>query len=187
MSERAIRKPEDVDDLMLVVYDQLRQLAAGYLHRETSQLLLEPAALVHEVYLRLASAPDLDCKNSMHFFAIAAVAMRRVLIDHARQRRALKRDLSGSRLSLDLVTTTGRRAVDILEVDDALHKLASLHPRWSRIIELRFFAGLSHDQVSSVLGVSRKTVVQDWGRARQWLAAELSAGDMRSDGTSAAP
>ena len=163
-----------VNDQMAVVYDHLYHLAASYLRSETNELMLEPASLVHEAYLRLASSPTLSWKNQAHFFAIAAVAMRRVLIDHARQRRALKRDLSGSRISLELITKAGSRDVDILEVDDAIEKLAALHPRWSRIVELRFFAGLDHDDVANVLNVSRKTVVQDWGQARSWLAEELA-------------
>lgn len=162
------------NELMPIVYDQLQDLAAGYLRRDSADHMLEPAVLVNEAYLRLAARPAGSFKSSEHFFAVAAIAMRRVLIDQARQRRAQKRGLGRAGVSLELVTLTGPREVDILEVDEAITALARVNERASRIVELRFFAGLSHDQVAAVLGVSRKTVVQDWAFARQWLADALS-------------
>ena len=161
-------------DLMPVVYEQLRMLAAGYLRGDHTDNMLEPAVLVNEAYLRMAANPPGTWKSEEHFFAVAAIAMRKVLIDQARRRRTLKRGYGQARVSLELVTATGPRDVDIREVDDALNTLAGINERASRIVELRFFAGLTNDQIARVLAVSRKTVVKDWGEARVWLAEELS-------------
>ena len=114
------QQPGTVNELMIELYDELRSLAAKYLRRESRQLMLEPAALVHEAYLRLRKNPSYAWKNKPHFFGMAALAMRHVLVDHARSRKALKREFSGSRISLELVTSKGPRDVDIREVDDAL-------------------------------------------------------------------
>lgn len=159
---------------MPLVYDQLRGLAASYLRRDTQEPMLEPALLVNEAYLRLASHPPGSFKSKEHFLAVAAIAMRKILIDHARRRHALKRGYGRARVSLELVTKSGPREIDICEVDDALNALAAINERASRGVELRFFAGLTHDDVARVLGVSRKTVVNDWIEARKWLAEELA-------------
>jgi RNA polymerase sigma factor (TIGR02999 family) len=160
--------------LMPLVYEQLRALATGYLKREVAEPMLEPAVLVNEAYLRLAAHPARSWKSKEHFMAVAAMAMRKVLIDEARRRCALKRGHGRSRVSLELVTKTGPRDIDIREVDDALNTLAGINERASRGVELRFFAGLTHDEIARVLGVSRKTVVNDWMQARSWLAEELA-------------
>lgn len=162
------------DQLMPLVYDQLRNLAGSYLKREKRDQLLEPSVLVHETYLRLVDSPGTWIDQS-HFLAIAAFAMRRVLVDHVRKRRALKRGFGHARVSLDSVdTATGTRSVGIREIDEALLTLEREQPRRARVVELRFFAGLNHEQIAVVLGLSRKTVVADWGKARDWLAQELS-------------
>lgn len=162
------------DELMPIVYDQLRALAGSYIQRERHDLSLEPSMLVNETYLRMVKAPEHAWIDQNHFLAVAAVAMRRILVDHARKRRALKRGFGHARVSLDNVATTdGSRTVGIAEIDEALTKLEAEHPRQVRVVELRFFAGLSHEQIAIVLGVSRKTVVSDWGRARDFLAEEL--------------
>ena len=160
--------------LMPMVYNHLRALAASYLKREAVDYMLEPAVLVNEAYLRLAGQPPGYFNSKEHFLAVAAGAMRKILIDHARQRRALKRGFGHARVSLELVVKSGPRDIDIREVDEALNTLAKINERASRIVELRFFAGLSHDGVARVLGVSRKTVVQDWTFARRWLAVALT-------------
>ncbi|MHC4093867.1 MAG: ECF-type sigma factor [Planctomycetota bacterium] len=170
----ADRIPETANDLMPKVYEQLRALAAGYLRRDTNEPMLEPAVLVNEAYLRLAAQPPGSWKSKEHFMAVAAMAMRKILIDQARRRCALKRGFGRARVSLELVTKTGPREIDILEVDDALNALAEINKRASRGVEMRFFAGLTHDEVARALGVSRKTVVNDWMQARSWLAAELA-------------
>lgn len=162
------------NELMPMVYDQLQQLAAAYLRREGGDMMLEPAVLVNEAYLRLAARPPGSFHDSEHFFAVAAMAMRKVLIDQARQRRAQKRGGGQAGVSLELVTITGPREVDILEVDEALTALGSVNERASRIVELRFFAGLTTERVARILGVSRKTVDHDWSFARKWLADALS-------------
>ena len=166
--------PTTTDKLITEVYEHLRALAAGYLRRDTAEPLLEPAVLVNEAYLRLALRPSDKWKSREHFLAVAAMAMRKVLIDEARRRRALKRGFGRSRVSLELVTRTGPRDVGILEVDDALKSLASINERGSGAVVLRFFAGLTHDEIARVQGVSRKTVVNDWSQARNWLAEELA-------------
>jgi RNA polymerase sigma factor (TIGR02999 family) len=166
--------PASANDLMPLVHDQLRNLAASYLRRNASEPMLEPSVLVNEAYLRLAGQPAGSWTGKDHFMAVAAIAMRKILIDHARRRCALKRGYGRARVSLELVTRSGPREIDILEVDDALNGLAQLNERASRGVELRFFAGLTHDDVARVLGISRKTVVSDWIEARNWLAEQLA-------------
>jgi RNA polymerase sigma factor (TIGR02999 family) len=161
---------------MPVVYEQLRSLAAGYLRRDQRDQMLEPAVLVNETYLRLAADPPGSWKSVDQFLSVAAGAMRRVLIDHARRRRALKRGFGSATVSFELATAAGPVDVDVRALDDALKTLASIDEQASRIVELRFFGGLSHEQTARVLGVSRKTVVKHWLRARDWLAEELSDG-----------
>ncbi|MHC5004032.1 MAG: ECF-type sigma factor [Planctomycetota bacterium] len=162
------------DDLMPAVYEQLRALASGYLRRETADQILEPAVLVNETYLKLAQNPPGSWTSREHFMSVAAMAMRKILIDHARRRRTLKRGFGRSKVSLDVLTVEGRREVDIRLIDAALRDLTEVNRRAGQIVELRFFAGLTHGQVAEVLGVSRKTVVADWQMAREWLARRLS-------------
>ncbi len=166
--------PASTKDLMPQVYEQLRSLAAKYLRHDTNEPMLEPAVLVNEAYLRLAGQPAGSWNSKEHFMAVAAMAMRKILIDQARRRCALKRGFGRARVSLELVTRSGPREIDIQEVDEALKALARINSRASHGVEMRFFAGLTHDQVAKVLGVSRKTVVNDWIEARNWLAEELA-------------
>lgn len=174
MAESAGPEAPSANDLMPLVYDQLRNLAAAYLRRDAAEPMLEPALLVNEAYLRLVANPPGSWKNKEHFLAVAAIAMRKILIDQSRRRHALKRGFGRSKVSLDLVTRSGPREIDILEVDDALKAFERINERACRGVELRFFAGLTHDDVARVLGVSRKTVVADWAQARAWLAEELA-------------
>ena len=166
--------PTTTDDLITEVYEQLRGLAGAYLKRDAAEPMLEPALIVNEAYLRLAAQPPDKWKNKEHFLVVAAMAMRKVLIDHARRRHTLKRGFGRARVSLELVTRTGPREIDILEVDDALKGLAAINERASCAVVLRFFAGLTHDEIARVQAVSRKTVVNDWIQARNWLADELA-------------
>jgi len=168
------------DALLPLVYDQLRALAGSYLKHERGDNMLEPGALVHETYLRLIENPPESWNGTGHFFAVAACAMRKVLIDHARRRRALKRGFGHARVSLDFVTSSGTREIEFQELDVILDRFAAIDERACRVVELRFFTGLTNEQVAQVLGVSRKTVVQDWGRAREWLAKELGDGTLHS-------
>ena len=168
---------DSTDALLALVYDQLRALAGSYLKHERGDNMLEPGALVHETYLRLIENPPESWNGTGHFFAVAACAMRKVLIDHARRRRALKRGFGHARVSLDFVTGNGTREVEFQELDVILDRLAAVDERACRVVELRFFTGLTNEQVAQVLGVSRKTVVQDWGRAREWLAQTINERD----------
>jgi RNA polymerase sigma factor (TIGR02999 family) len=162
------------DRLMAVVYDELRRRAAAHLRRERPGHTLQPTALVNEAYLRLVGQRA-AWKNRGQFFGVAAEIMRRILVDRARARRAAKRSGQWSRVSLDPSLTVARQdAVDVLDLDAALTRLAALDSRKSRIAELRFFAGLSLEETGDALGVSLATVERDWQAARAWLFKELS-------------
>lgn len=164
--------------LFQVVYGELRRLAAYHMRGERAGHTLQTTALVHEVYLRLAGQ-DVDWKNRGHFFAVAARAMRRILVDHARRRRAAKRGGGVAPSPLDSVVPAIDPAVDLLDLDAALETLETLDPREARVVELRFFAGLSVPEVALALGVSDATVERDWVTARAWLRRELSGGEAR--------
>ncbi len=159
---------------MALVYDELRALAASYLRRERADHTLQTTALVHEAYLRLTGQHGTIWQNRGHFFGIAAQAMRRVLVDHARRRKAEKRS-GGRAITLPDDLTPGAVEPDeILAVDQALERLAVLDPRQARIVELRYFAGLTVEKTAAVLEVSPATVKRDWVSAKAWLQRELS-------------
>jgi RNA polymerase sigma factor (TIGR02999 family) len=165
-------------DLMEAVYGELRRLARGYLRRERRDHSLPPTALVHEAYLRLVDQRRVPWQNRAHFFAIAAHLMRRILVDHARARGAAKR---GDSVTVPLEEADARLHlpdVDVLALDIALDKLASIDDRQSRLVELRFFAGLTVVEAAAVLGIAPITVKRDWALARAWLYRELR-GDAR--------
>jgi len=160
--------------LLPVVYDELRRLAASYLRRERPGQTLQPTALVHEAYLRLAKARDLSWQNRSHFLAIAANSMRQILVERARGRHALKRGGARERITLD----EGRLAapapeVDVLALDQALTRLAALDAEQARIVELRYFGGLTIEEVAETLDRSPATVKRAWTVARAWLHREL--------------
>ncbi len=160
--------------LIPLIYNELRRLARRYLNRERPDHTLESAALVHEAYLRLARQEDCPWQNRAHFFGVAAQLMRHILVDHARGRRAAKRGAGAPRLALDpKIALPQKREVDLVALDDALNRLARLDPEQSRIIELRFFSGLSIEETSVVLGISPATVKRDWTTARAWLQREM--------------
>jgi RNA polymerase sigma-70 factor, ECF subfamily len=162
--------------LMPLVYDELRALAASFMRLEPPDHTLQPTALVHEAYLRLIDQTGVDWQGRAHFFAIAARMIRRVLIDHSRQRKSARRGGDASRTMLsDTAAITPGRNLDLLMLDDALHRLAELHPKQANVVEMRFFGGLTNDEVAHVLGVSRKTVVKHWSIARAWLSRELDS------------
>lgn len=167
-----------LETLMPLVYGELRRVAGNYLKQEKQGHTLSPTALVHEAYLRLVTQ-KLPWQNRAHFFSVAAQMMRRILVDHARSHRYLKR--GGGALTLELseaLATPERREIDLLALDDALHSLAKLDERQSRMVELRFFAGLSIEETSEVLGVSAPTVKREWASARAWLFREISRGSV---------
>jgi RNA polymerase sigma-70 factor, ECF subfamily len=162
------------DRLLPIVYGELRRQAARQLRSERGGHTLQPTALVHEVYLRLAQPRRIPWQSRAEFFAAAAQAMRRILVDHARKRAAAKRAGNWTRIELgDEVAIAGQRELDLLGLDDALDRLAELDPRHARIVELRFFGGLSVPETASVLKVSTATVKRDWSLARAWLHRRL--------------
>jgi RNA polymerase sigma factor (TIGR02999 family) len=161
-------------ELVPLVYGELRRLAHHYLRSERPDHTLQSTALVHEAYLRLVSQEPNGLQNRAHFFAVASQLMRQILVDFARSHRAAKRN-QGYTLSLDeAVVLPQSRDVDLIALDDALSRLSRLSERQSRIVELRFFGGLSIEETSQVLGVSSATVERDWTVARAWLHREIS-------------
>jgi RNA polymerase sigma factor (TIGR02999 family) len=160
--------------LMPLVYDELRALAESYLRQERSDHTLQATALVHEAYVRLIKQDDVEWQNRAHFFAVAAQAIRRILVDHARARHRAKRGGGLERVRLDEdVAVLEERDLDLVALDESLEKLAALHERQARIVELRFFGGLTLKEVAECLGVSPRTVDGDWSMARAWLRREL--------------
>jgi RNA polymerase sigma-70 factor (ECF subfamily) len=160
--------------LMPLVYDELRRLARDHLRRERSDHTLQPTALVNEAYLRLVDQSGVSWQNRHHFFGIAARMMRRILVDHARSYAAEKRGGPQRKVSLDDANVpTGERAAELIALDDALSTLTEVFPRKCRVVELRFFGGLSVEETATVLGVSDKTVMREWQSAKLWLYREL--------------
>jgi RNA polymerase sigma factor (TIGR02999 family) len=161
---------EALEALMPLVYDELRRLAHYYLRQERSDHTLQSTALVHEAYLKLAGQNPPQWQNRAHFFGIAAHVMRQVLVEYARGRDAAKRGGGACRVTLDeTIALPQQLDVDVVELDRALTGLAALDPQQSRIVELRFFAGLTIEDTSEVLGISPATVKRDWVTARAWL------------------
>ncbi|HEY7913620.1 MAG TPA: sigma-70 family RNA polymerase sigma factor [Blastocatellia bacterium] len=163
-----------LDELMPLVYETLRKLASGHLRRERGDLSLQPTALVHEAYLRLVEQSADGWQSRAQFFGLAAKVMRNILVDYARQRIAMKRGGGQLRVSLSKADRFNRRAdVDLIALSDALNELAAIKPEHARVIELRFFAGLTIEETSAVMGISHATVERDWAFARAWLRREI--------------
>lgn len=161
--------------LMPLVYNELRRLARIFLAKERGAHTLQPTALVHEAYLRLVDQTRVSWQNRAHFYGIASSMMRRVLIDHARAHATEKRGGDAIRLSLDdMQIPLEQRAAGLLALDEALEKMSQMDERKGRIVELRFFGGLSDEEIAEVLGVSTRTVLRDWKTARLWLYRELA-------------
>jgi len=173
--------PSALDALTPIVYAELRRLAAGYLRGESPGHTLQPTALVHEAYLRFGGrAPD--CENRSQFYGVAAHLMRQILIDHARTRQAAKRGGHCERLSLDEgLIVSPERDVELVLLDEALERLAAIDPRKARVVEMRFFGGLSVEESAEALEVSEVTVRRDWQFAKTWLLREISG--EKGDGT----
>ncbi len=164
-----------VRELMPLVYNELREIAASFLKRERPDHTLQATALVHEAFVKMVNQRDIAWQNRAHFFAVAAQAIRRILVDHARTHGRKKRGGDCRRMHLDDdLAWTGRHDLDLLALDEALAKLAELDPRQARIVELRFFGGLTLKDAAAVLDVSPRTVDGDWSMARAWLRRELS-------------
>jgi len=166
-------------DLIRAVYPELRRIAAHCLRTERPDHTLQATALVHEAYLQLVGQFDKDWDSRAHFFAVAAQLMRRILVDHARNRKAQKRGGGNHRVELeDAMIISDDRLDEVIAIDAALEKLALLDPRQSKIVVLRFFGGLTEKEVATVLGVSPRTVKRDWNVARAWLSGELMQGGL---------
>ena len=164
---------ESLHLLVSLVYDELRRLAHSYLRKERPDHTLQSAALVHEAYLRLMKQQPMHFENRAHFFAVSAQLMRQILVEYARRRKAAKRG-PGYKLTLDESVAPARsRNVNLIALDDALNGLAKVDPQQCRIVELRFFSGLSIEETSQVLGVSPATVKRDWNTAKLWLYNQI--------------
>ena len=160
--------------LMPLVYSELRRLAERYMGRERTGHTLQTTALINETYLRLVGARDVHWQNRAHFYAVSAGAMRRILVDFARARKNLKRGGGARPVPLDEQVLAGlTRSADLLALDEALERLAALSPRQGRVVELRYFGGMTEQEVAEVLHVSSRTVRSDWQLARAWLHREL--------------
>ena len=163
-----------LEELIPIVYPELRRIARIHLARRASNDTLESAALVNEAYLKLIQSKGIPFNNRSHFFAVCAQMIRRILVDHARNRRYAKRGGSLVHVSLDdVLLGTRARGVDILALDEALTALAKVGARKVRVVEMRFFGGLSVEETSKVLGVSPETVMRDWNFAKVWLVSRL--------------
>jgi RNA polymerase sigma factor (TIGR02999 family) len=164
-----------LDELLPVVYGELRKLASSYLRRERVGHTLQPTALVHEAYMRLVDQTQVQWQNRAHFFGVAAQMMRRILVDYARAHEAEKRGGEFQKLSLDEnIDVSGERDVNLVALDDALNLLADIDPQKMKIVELRFFGGLSVEETAEVLGVSAPTVKRQWRMAKAWLYGQVN-------------
>lgn len=165
----------DLDALMGAIYDDLRRLAVAHMRAERDDHTLQPTALVHEAYLKLVDQRTTDWKDRAHFFAVASRIIRRLLVDHARERLALKRGGGGERIPLEAAEpATEVPGVDLVALDEAVEELASIDERQARIVELRFFGGLTIEEIADLLEMGRRSVDREWQAARAWLFLRLS-------------
>ncbi len=164
-----------LEELMPLVYNELRRLASAYLRRERPNHTLQSTALVHEAFMRLVNQQEVQWQSRAHFFAIAAQMIRRILVDHARSQRAEKRGSGAVKLELDAALAIPLKTdVDLVLLNDARDRLAEMDPRQSRLVELRFFAGLSIEETAQVMQLSPATIKREWNAARAWLFREIS-------------
>ena len=168
-------KDQALNDLLPVVHGELRRQAARYLRRERHNHTLQPTALVNEAFIRLVDQRNVRWQNRAHFFGIAAQAMRRILIDHARTQQRIKRGGVQQHVTLDEgMLAAAARSVDLLALDQALTRLAAIDERQARVVELRFFGGLSVEETAAVMTISAATVKREWSMAKAWLYTQLS-------------
>jgi len=166
-----------LEQLMPLVYDELRKMAHGYMRRQPSDHTLQTTELIHEAYLKLAKGGGQEFQNRAHFFGVAAKAMRHILVDYARSKQSDKRGGGRQRISLsDHTAVSFDRTDQLVALDEALKNLELLDERKCRVVELRFFGGLSNEEMAEVLKISSETVKRDWRFARNWLLRELAAG-----------
>jgi RNA polymerase sigma factor (TIGR02999 family) len=169
-------RPEAMDRLFDAVYGELRRIAGRQLQGERPGHTLGTTGLVHETYLKLADQSRVQWQDRSHFFKVAAVAMRRILVDYARRHRAKRRGGEAQRITLDENATAGERSETLLALDEALGRLAQMNPRLSQVVECRYFGGLTEQETAEALGVPLRTVQRDWAKARGWLYLELNGG-----------
>ena len=163
------------DELLPLVYSELRRIAAAHFRQERPNHTLQPTALVHDAYLRLSKESNIDWRDRVHFFSIASRVMRRILVDHARRHRAAKRRGNQSNIGFDEALEPARkpRSVDVIALDLALDRLAKVDPRQVQVVEMKFFGGMEEQEIADVLGISSRTVKRDWQVARAWLYQQL--------------
>jgi len=166
-----------VDELLPLIYGELRRLAGAYFQRERLNHTLQPTALVHEAYLKLVDQTRVEWQNRAHFLGVAANQMRRILVDHARGHQAQKRGAGFEKLSLDdALVAAGERSAELMAIDEALETLARFDPDKSRLVELRYFGGLSIEETAQVMNVSVSTANRQWRMAKAWLYGQLTRG-----------
>jgi len=165
-----------LDQLIPLVYDELRRLARSYMRRERPGHTLQTSALMHEAYLRLVDQRNVQWQNRAHFFGVAAQLMRRILVDHARSRSRAKRGGKAQIVSLAEPSTISAELSEVIAVDQALNGLAELDARKSRIVEMKFFGGLTNEEIAEVLSVTTRTVEREWRKAKAWLYRAISEG-----------
>lgn len=164
-----------LDELLPLVYDELRQVASRQLGKERSDHTLQPTALVHEAYLRLINQHSVDWKNRLHFFSIAAEMMRRILVTHAIAKKTEKRGAGATIVSIDeAVSFPNQNEVDLVALDEALKNLAEFDEQQAKIVELKFFGGLTTEEIAEVMGVSIRTIGREWRTAKAWLLGRMS-------------
>jgi RNA polymerase sigma factor (TIGR02999 family) len=169
--------PQALDRLIPLLYDELREIARHHMQRERPGHTLQSAALVHEAYLRLLDQDPFDSENRMHFLAVASRLMRQILVDYARSHGAAKR---GADLKVELdgaLVAAPERSIDVIALDHALSQLTELDEQQSRIVEMRFFGGLSVEEIADLLGISRSTVKREWNVAKAWLSRQIKRGE----------
>ncbi len=175
LGELRAGKQDAEPQLLALLYDDLRRLAASYLRRERPDHTLQPTALVHEAYLRLVDQPEQNWQNRAHFLGISAHIMRQILVDHARKRYAAKRGGREQPLTLDESVLPGtQRPEELIALNEALVRLEAFDKRQSQVVELRFFGGMTEEEISHVLGISVRTIKRDWNVARAWLYTEMT-------------
>lgn len=173
-------EPDNRERLLELVYPELRRIAEGRLRRERADHTLEPGALVNELFLRMVKQDEVNFRNRAHFLAVSSELMRRILVDHARAHRAEKRGGGGVKLELDEGQILDGGGFDFLELHDLLDELAATNPRAAKVVEMRYFGGLTHDEAADVLGVDSRTVKRDWEVARAWLYLRLKQTPMKT-------
>jgi RNA polymerase sigma factor (TIGR02999 family) len=167
---------EALDELIPLVYDELRRLARAYMRRESQDHTLQTSALVNEAYLRLIDQKSVKWQNRAHFFGVAAQLMRRILVNHARSRSRVKRGGRTQIVSLDEQAIITKEVSEVIALDEALKNLAEMDPRKSQIVEMKFFGGLTTEEVAEVLKITSRTVEREWRKAKAWLNRAISKG-----------